>query len=186
MGATWFFPPFRNMFKMLKDLKVELGEQYLKGYVMYESDPNSPPNKSYSKGDDEDMFRIKGGTKQEGGCQGPAGQSVRGGGWRHHRLQGHALGPGEVHCSRGRGREAETSPEQRPRPLPETGSGGSPDHCRDGDIARVRGVHGGGREQRQPCHEPHQQHYLNSVIWLLLSFFLSVFRAYQHSVPRHI
>ena len=45
MGATWFFPPFRNMFKMLKDLKVELGEQYLKGYVMYESDPNSPPNK---------------------------------------------------------------------------------------------------------------------------------------------
>ena len=45
MGATWFFPPFRNMFKMLKELKVELGEQYLKGYVMYESDPNSPPNK---------------------------------------------------------------------------------------------------------------------------------------------
>ena len=45
MGATWFFPPFRNMFKMLKELKVELGEQHLKGYVMYESDPNSPPNK---------------------------------------------------------------------------------------------------------------------------------------------
>ena len=49
MGATWFFPPFRNMFKMLKELKVELGEQYLKGYVMYESDPNSTPNKVTTK-----------------------------------------------------------------------------------------------------------------------------------------
>ena len=45
MGATWFFPPFRNMFKMLKELKVELGEQYMKGYVMYESDKVSPPSK---------------------------------------------------------------------------------------------------------------------------------------------
>ena len=45
MGATWFFPGFRNLFKMLKELRVELGEQYLKGYVMHESDPNSPPNK---------------------------------------------------------------------------------------------------------------------------------------------
>ena len=45
MGATWFFPPFRNMFKMLKELKVELGEQYMKGFVMYESDKASPPSK---------------------------------------------------------------------------------------------------------------------------------------------
>ena len=45
MGATWFFPPFRNMFKLLKELKVELGEQYLKGYVMYESDRRAPPTK---------------------------------------------------------------------------------------------------------------------------------------------
>jgi len=64
MGATWFFPPFKNLFKLLKEIKVELTEQYLKGYTMYESDKDSPPRKSYSSGDDDDMFRIKGGTKQ--------------------------------------------------------------------------------------------------------------------------
>jgi len=63
MGATWFFPPFRNLFKMLKELKVELTEQYLKGYTMYESDKDSPARKSYSSGED-DMFRIKGGTSK--------------------------------------------------------------------------------------------------------------------------
>ena len=31
--------------KMLKELKVELGEQYMKGFVMYESDKASPPSK---------------------------------------------------------------------------------------------------------------------------------------------
>ena len=45
MGATWFFPPFRNMFKLLKELKVELGEQFMKGYIMYESDRASQPSK---------------------------------------------------------------------------------------------------------------------------------------------
>ena len=45
MGATWFFPPFRNLFKLLRELKVELEEQYLKGYVMYESGPDSAPTK---------------------------------------------------------------------------------------------------------------------------------------------
>lgn len=64
MGATWFFPPFKNMFKLLKEIKVELTEQYLKGYTMYESDGDSPPKKSYSSGEDDDMFRIKGGTSQ--------------------------------------------------------------------------------------------------------------------------
>jgi len=62
MGATWFFPPFKNLFKLLKEIKVELTEQYLKGYTMYESDGDSPPRKSYSTGEDDDMFRIKGGT----------------------------------------------------------------------------------------------------------------------------
>jgi len=64
MGATWFFPPFKNLFKLLKEIKVELTEQYLKGYTMYESDKDSPPRKSYSSGDDDDMFRIKGGTRK--------------------------------------------------------------------------------------------------------------------------
>ena len=45
MGATWFFPPFRNMFKLLKELKVELGEQFMKGYIMYEQDRRSQPSK---------------------------------------------------------------------------------------------------------------------------------------------
>lgn len=62
MGATWFFPPFKNLFKLLKELKVELMEQYLKGYIMYEAGEDSPPRKKYSTGEDDDMFRIKGGT----------------------------------------------------------------------------------------------------------------------------
>jgi len=62
MGATWFFPPFKNLFKLLKEVKVELMEQYLKGYIMYDSGPDTPPRKSYSTGEDDDMFRIKGGT----------------------------------------------------------------------------------------------------------------------------
>merc|ERR1719383_1179826 len=49
MGATWFFPFFRNLFK------------YMKGATFYESDPRSPPRK-INQGDDGDMFRIKGGT----------------------------------------------------------------------------------------------------------------------------
>jgi len=64
MGATWFFPPFKNLFKLLKEIKVELMEQYLKGYIMYESDADTPPRKSYSTGEDDDMFRIKGGTSK--------------------------------------------------------------------------------------------------------------------------
>ena len=44
MGATWFFPSFRNLFKLLRELKVELGEQYLKGYVMYETSREAEPS----------------------------------------------------------------------------------------------------------------------------------------------
>jgi len=63
MGATWFFPHFKNLYNLLKQLNVELEGQYLKGYTLYESDINSPVRKVYSNGDD-DMFRIRGGTKQ--------------------------------------------------------------------------------------------------------------------------
>eukprot|EP00092_Neocalanus_flemingeri_P032958 GFUD01035840.1.p1 GENE.GFUD01035840.1~~GFUD01035840.1.p1 ORF type:complete len:351 (+),score=98.86 GFUD01035840.1:105-1157(+) len=63
MGATWFFPHFKNLFKLLKEIKVELTDQYLKGHTLYESDRNTPARKVYSSGDD-DMFRIKGGTSQ--------------------------------------------------------------------------------------------------------------------------
>jgi len=63
MGATWFFPHFKNLFKLLKQIKVELSEQYLKGHTMYESDEKTPARKIHSSGD-EDMFRINGGTSQ--------------------------------------------------------------------------------------------------------------------------
>merc|ERR1712123_411194 len=56
MGATWFFPHFKNLFKLLKEIKVELSEQYLKGHTMYESDEKTPARKIHSSGD-EDMFR---------------------------------------------------------------------------------------------------------------------------------
>ena len=61
MGATWFFPFFRNLFAALKEIKVELMPQYMKGATMQESSPHSPPRRVNS-GDDGDMFRIKGGT----------------------------------------------------------------------------------------------------------------------------
>jgi len=63
MGATWFFPHFNNLFKLLKHIKVELEGQFMKGYTMYESEKKIPARKIYSSGDD-DMFRIKGGTSQ--------------------------------------------------------------------------------------------------------------------------
>ena len=62
MGATWYFPFFRNLFSLMKELGVELTEQYAKGYTMYQSDPKSAPRKVYSSGEDGDMFRIKGGS----------------------------------------------------------------------------------------------------------------------------
>lgn len=61
MGATWFFPFFKNLFSVLKQINVEITPQYMKGSTMYESDPRSPPRRVNS-GEDGDMFRIKGGT----------------------------------------------------------------------------------------------------------------------------
>lgn len=62
MGATWYFPFFKKLFGLMKELGVELMEQYAKGYTMYQSDPKSPPRKVYSSGEEGDMFRIKGGS----------------------------------------------------------------------------------------------------------------------------
>jgi len=50
MGATWFFPHFKNLYNLLKQLNVELEGQYLKGYTLYESDAMSPVRKVYSNG----------------------------------------------------------------------------------------------------------------------------------------
>jgi len=61
MGATWFFSNFNNMFKALKSIDVGLMEQFMKGAIMYESDPGKVRTKS-SSGDYNNMFRIKGGT----------------------------------------------------------------------------------------------------------------------------
>merc|ERR1719402_1710833 len=61
MGATWFFSNFNNMFKALKSIDLGLMEQFMKGTIMYESDPGKVRTKS-SSGDYNNMFRIKGGT----------------------------------------------------------------------------------------------------------------------------
>ena len=61
LGATWFFPNFKNLFKLLKSINVDLKEQFMKGYTMYEYDETEKPRRIYS-GADNDMFRITGGT----------------------------------------------------------------------------------------------------------------------------
>jgi len=60
MGATWFFPRFNNLLKLLKKLKVELSEQYSIGHTMYESHARMQARKI--KSSEGDLFRIKGGT----------------------------------------------------------------------------------------------------------------------------
>ena len=61
MGATWFFPMFKNLFKAMKTINVELMPQYMKGYTFYDSGRGGKPRK-VDQGEDGDMFRIKGGT----------------------------------------------------------------------------------------------------------------------------
>merc|ERR1712018_381563 len=61
MGATWFFPHFKNLFKLLKSVNLSLKEQFMKGYTLYEFSESQKPRKIYSGGDN-DMFRISGGT----------------------------------------------------------------------------------------------------------------------------
>jgi len=60
-GATWFFPNFKNLFKSLKALNVNLKEQYMKGYTLHEYDESMAPRRIFTS-DDSDMFRIEGGT----------------------------------------------------------------------------------------------------------------------------
>jgi len=61
LGATWFFPNFKNLFSLIKELGVSLKEQYMKGYTLYDSGEGSAPRKIYT-GEESDMFRISGGT----------------------------------------------------------------------------------------------------------------------------
>jgi len=63
MGATWYFPHFKNLFKLLRQKNVELEGQFMKGHTMYEYDSETPARRIYTSGDD-DMFRIKGGTSR--------------------------------------------------------------------------------------------------------------------------
>ena len=55
MGATWYFPHFTALHRLMTKLGVKLTEQFTKGYSMYNK------RRVYSHGD-SDMFRIKGGT----------------------------------------------------------------------------------------------------------------------------
>ena len=61
LGATWFFPHFKNLFSLLKKIHVSLKEQYMKGNTLYDSGEGMKPRKIWSGGDN-DMFRINGGT----------------------------------------------------------------------------------------------------------------------------
>ena len=56
MGATWYFPHFTALHRLMTRLGVRLTEQFTKGYSMYDK------RRVYSHGD-SDMFRIKGGTR---------------------------------------------------------------------------------------------------------------------------
>jgi len=61
LGATWFFPNFKTLFQLLKNINVQLMEQFMKGNTLYEQDETQKPRKIYSS-DGNDMFRITGGT----------------------------------------------------------------------------------------------------------------------------
>merc|ERR1712107_747685 len=50
-----------NLFSMMKKIDLELMEQYMKGYTMYQESTRSKPRK-INEGYSSDMFRIKGGT----------------------------------------------------------------------------------------------------------------------------
>jgi len=62
LGATWFFPEFRNLLRILKKLKVELCEQYSSGYALFESHVRVPARKI--KPSEINSFRIKGGASR--------------------------------------------------------------------------------------------------------------------------
>ena len=57
MGATWYFPHFRALYRQMTRLGVGLTEQFTKGYSMYDK------RRVHSHGD-SGMFRIKGGSRQ--------------------------------------------------------------------------------------------------------------------------
>ena len=85
MGATWFFPSFRNLFKLLRELKVELGEQYMKGHIMHETSREAAPSKvspdsSETRGDrfavSEFLHWGRGGPVQDQGRHGGAGEEA--------------------------------------------------------------------------------------------------------------
>ena len=61
LGATWFFPHFKNLFKLLESLSVGLNEQFMQGYTMYEVSKTSPARKIHTDSD-HGMYRISGGT----------------------------------------------------------------------------------------------------------------------------
>ena len=56
MGATWYFPHFRALHRLMTRLGVGLTEQFTKGYSMYDK------RRVHSHGD-SGMYRVKGGTR---------------------------------------------------------------------------------------------------------------------------
>ena len=62
-GATWFFPHFQNLAKCLRDVKVSLKDQFMRGYTLYEYNKVQEPRQILTR-EDSEMLRIEGGTSQ--------------------------------------------------------------------------------------------------------------------------
>jgi len=60
MGATWYFPFFKNLLNLLKDNGVKLKPQFASGKMMYEGYGGEMSSQREEEGDD--MFRMVGGT----------------------------------------------------------------------------------------------------------------------------
>ena len=62
-GATWFFPHFKSLSKCLRDVNVNLKDQFMSGYTLYEYNKVQEPRQILTR-EDSDMLRIEGGTSQ--------------------------------------------------------------------------------------------------------------------------
>ena len=61
VGGTWWFPPFSNLRKLLKELEIDLVKQYIDGVAYYEKEPDKPVGEiNFHTKQPNSMFRIKG------------------------------------------------------------------------------------------------------------------------------
>ena len=61
VGGTWWFPPFSNLRKLLKELEIDLVKQYIDGVAYYENETDKPAREiNFHTRQPSSMFRIKG------------------------------------------------------------------------------------------------------------------------------